>query len=161
MRSILPNWLGGGRDSEPVAPHLALGRRGEALAIEHLKSLGYRIVTTNFTTPIGYSRKGRQISAEIDVIAYDESFTLCFVEVKTRSSAEIAPPASAVDLRKQRHIVKAARLYRRMMNLADELFRYDVVSVLVAPDRKVGVELLRGYFSEQRFSRGGLHRKEP
>ncbi|MGH9846663.1 MAG: YraN family protein, partial [Blastocatellia bacterium] len=100
MRSILQNWLKGRRDSEPVATHLSLGRRGEEMAIEHLKSLGYRIVTTNFMTPIDYSRKGRQISAEIDVIAYDESarpFTLCFVEVKTRSSAEIAAPATAVD----------------------------------------------------------------
>ncbi len=157
MRSILQHWLGGVRDSEPGATHLSLGRRGEEMAIEHLKSLGYRIVTTNFITPIGYSRKGRQIAAEIDVIAYDESarpFILCFVEVKTRSSAEIAPPEAAVDLRKQRHIVKAARIYRRMMNVADEPFRYDVVSVLLAPSREVTVDLLRGYFPEERFGRG-------
>jgi putative endonuclease len=146
-----------------TAAHLALGRRGEELALEHLRSLGYRIVAANFTAPIGFSRSGRPVTGEVDLIAYDESarpYTLCFVEVKTRTSAELAPPESAVDRRKQRHIVKAARLYRRMMNVTDEPFRYDVVTVLVETNQPAAVNLLRDYFSEQRFSRSARSRKE-
>jgi putative endonuclease len=147
-------WLTRNREEEAnsLPPHLALGKRGEALAVAHLKSLGYRIVVTNFRAPIGYSRNGRPVTGEIDVIAYDESETLCFVEVKTRSSADIAPPEAAVDRRKQRRIIRAARLYRRLVNVQDEPFRYDVVSILAPPDREPKVQLRRGYFSESHSS---------
>src|SRR4051812_5633728 len=35
------------------APHLALGRRGEALAALHLENAGYRLVAANFNLPVG------------------------------------------------------------------------------------------------------------
>jgi len=135
--------------------HLALGEYGERLVVEHLKRQGYRIVATNFITPIGHSRTGRQITGEIDIIAYDESarpFTLAFIEVKTRSSDEIASPESAVDVRKQRQIIRAARVYRRITEVSGEPYRYDVASVVTRPGDEPTVTLRRGYFSEQRFS---------
>src|SRR5258706_5005004 len=113
--------------------HLALGEQGEQLALEYLKTQGYRIVLTNFTVPIGYSSNGRQITGEIDIVAYDETstpFTLAFIEVKTRTRSDIAAPEAAVDARKQRQIVRAARLYRRLMYLENEPYRYDVVGIL-------------------------------
>src|SRR5262245_34417377 len=108
------NYLNQSRVAEESADHLSLARRGHELDIKYLNSKNYRIVVTNFTAPIGYSVGGRQMSGEIDIIAYDESskpFTLAFIEVKTRSSIKIATPESAVDLRKRRHITKAARIY--------------------------------------------------
>ena len=36
-------------------------------------------------------------------------------------------PERAVDLRKQRQIARAARRYRRLMNVTGEVYRYDVV----------------------------------
>jgi putative endonuclease len=167
MKSILRNFL---NRSGPVGEdpaHLSLGKRGEELAVRHLKSQGYRIVVTNFLAPIGYSFTGRQMTAEIDIIAYDESsepFTLAFIEVKTRSSIEVAAPEAAVDLRKQRHITRAARVYRRLMNLSDEPYRFDVISIVFPPygeeDRKIDINLLRGYFREQRFEQSGWHQNQ-
>ncbi len=136
------------------AAHLALGEQGEQLALEYLKTQGYRIVLANFTVPIGYSSNGRQITGEIDIVAYDETsvpFTLAFIEVKTRTRSDIAAPEAAVDARKQRQIVRAARLYRRLMYLENEPYRYDVVGIL-AGETKPEFSLLRNYFGEQRFA---------
>ncbi|MFN0087009.1 MAG: YraN family protein [Blastocatellia bacterium] len=138
------------------AAHLSLGEIGEELAIRFLERNGYRIVAANFHTPIGRGITGRPATAEIDIIAYDTSstpHTLAFIEVKTRSSSRIALPESAVDLRKQRHIIKAARVYRRLLRLADEPFRYDVVSIVLQPAEEPEIQLLRGFFDERPFSR--------
>jgi putative endonuclease len=144
------------REPEPAARHLALGAYGERLALEYLKQCGYRMVATNFVAPIGHNLQGRPITGEIDIIAYDESGadpTLAFIEVKTRASADIAAPQAAVDLRKQRQIIRAARIYRRLVRVEEEPYRYDVVSVLAAPGAPAEVMLLRGYFTEESFYR--------
>lgn len=138
------------------ASHLALGEQGERLAVEYLIQHGYRIVATNFVLPIGYSRQGRPITGEIDIVAYDETsrpFTLTFIEVKTRTRTDIASPEAAVDRRKRRQIIRAARLYRRLMAVQDEAFRYDVISIVAVPDETAKVSLLRGYFDENQFAR--------
>jgi putative endonuclease len=130
--------------------HLELGERGERAALEYLRDHeGYRIVAINFRTPVGRGLRGQKVTAEIDIIAYDGD-VLAFVEVKTRSSDERVAPERAVDLRKQRQIARAARRYRRMMRVSEEMYRYDVVTVLgqAAGDR---IELLRGYFDDGVF----------
>lgn len=138
------------------AAHLSLGAAGEALAIRFLEANGFRIVATNFIAPIGRGLTGRPVTAEIDIIAYDRSsspHTLAFIEVKTRSSPLVALPEAAVDLRKQRHIIKAARVYRRLLRLAEEPFRYDVVSIVMNPAGEPDIQLRRGFFDERPFSR--------
>lgn len=142
------------------AAHLRLGEYGEQLAVAHLKRQGYRIVATNFTTPLGRSLQGRALSAEIDIIAYDDQNMLVFLEVKTRSRADIALPQAAVDLRKQRQIVRAGRIYRRMLQLTNEPYRYDVVSVLVRDRQRPEIALLRDYFHEARFARARWYGRE-
>ncbi len=139
------------RGNKARRSHLALGEYGERLVAEHLKRQGYRIGVTNFITPIGHSRAGRQITGEIDIIAYDESarpFNLAFIEVKTRSSDEIAAPEAAVDIRKQWQIIRAARVYRRIAEVSKEPYRYDVASVVMKSSGAPAVTLRRGYFSE-------------
>jgi len=147
---------------KPGPSHLALGEYGERLVAERLKRQGYRIVAANFIAPIGQRRDGRQITGEIDIVAYDEStrpFMLAFIEVKTRSSDEIAAPETAVDIRKQRQIIRAARVYRRITDVSEEPYRYDVASVVMKPGGAPVVTVRRGYFSELRFSRSrGLRR---
>ena len=134
------------------AAHLALGERGETLALDYLKyNENYEIVTTNFLVPLGRGLTGQKLTGEIDIIAYDGP-TLCFVEVKTRSSDEFAAPERAVDLRKQRQIARAARRYRRLMNVTDEAYRYDVVTV-IACATGAQIELLRSYFDDRIFQR--------
>lgn len=141
--------------SPAIRPHLALGARGERLAVAYLQQHGYRIVVTNYTAPLGQSRSGRPVSGEVDIIAWDESgptSVLAFIEVKTRSSAEFALPEAAVDRRKQRQIVRTARIYRRVLQLGNEPYRYDVVSVLMRDETAPEITVLKGYFSELGFS---------
>jgi putative endonuclease len=139
-----------------VAPHLDLGERGERLAAIFLESLGYRLVASNFELGVGRNRRGALVHAEIDLVAY-EGETLCFVEVKTRASDWFAAPESNVDLRKQRQITRAARVYRRMMGLTSAPYRYDVVSVLLPPPDEDGhappprLRLLRNFWTEDKF----------
>lgn len=143
--------------------HLELGQLGERLAAEFLVEAGYQLVATNFTAPIGYSLKGRPITGEIDLIAYDEShppFTLAFIEVKTRTSNEFAAPQAAVDRNKQRQISKTARLYRRLLRIETEPYRYDVVSILLLPQSIPQIELLRGYFTEAVFAKSRWQNRE-
>jgi putative endonuclease len=123
------------------------------MAARFLRQHGYRLVATNFIAPIGYSRAGRPVTAEIDLIAYDEStipHILAFIEVKTRRSVEVAAPEAAVDRRKQRQISRAARVYRRLLSIEDELYRYDVIGVLLTPNEAPSLSLRRGYFTEKR-----------
>src|SRR5215213_3664876 len=109
------------------------GERGEQLALERILKENYRVVCANFKTPVGRNRRGAIVTGEIDLIAYDESF-LCFIEVKTRSSDEFASPLAAVDLRKQRQIIRVARMYRRIFHLQAAKIRYDVVSIILKKD---------------------------
>jgi putative endonuclease len=117
----------------PSTPALALGRTGEELAAAYLCQLGFRIVAANFIVPAGRNRNDAVVNLEIDLVAY-EGPVLCFVEVKTRASDWFAPPTANVDLRKQRQITRAARVYRKMFGLEDEPYRFDVVSI-VLPQR--------------------------
>lgn len=142
------------RRSGTVGSHLELGERGEQIASEFLQQQGFRIVARNFIAPIGSGRDGRRITGEIDMIAYDQStrpFVLTFVEVKTRSSAELAVPESAIDLRKRRHIIRAARVYRRMMGVENEPYRFDIVTILIDLQNGAEVKLLRGFFHDRMF----------
>src|SRR5712692_2947948 len=139
------------RNAASPAPHFELGRRGEALAIEHLERTGYRIVAANFSVPIGRNMRDVLVNAEIDVVAYDGP-TLCFIEVKTRASDDFAPPQTNVDLRKRRQVARAARGYRRLLGLGGSPYRYDVVTVLAKPgDGKPRIELLKNFWTEEKL----------
>jgi putative endonuclease len=134
------------------AAHLELGERGELLALNYLTDYeGYQIVATNFRVPLGRGLRGQKLTAEIDVIAYDDK-TLAFIEVKTRTSDVVVTPERAVDLRKQRQIARAARRYRQLMKVYREPYRYDVVTVLPGANGDE-IELLRGYFDDRVFQR--------
>ena len=144
-------------DGGAHAPHLELGRRGEALAAEHLRAQGYRLVASNFRVGVGRNRRGAVVRAEIDLVAYDGP-VVCFVEVKTRASDRFAAPEANVDLRKQRQVTRAARAYRRVLGLTGSPYRYDVVSVLLPPPDADGgparaprLELFRGFWTEDKF----------
>ncbi len=122
---------------------LELGRLGEAYAAAYLEQLGYQLVAANFTLPVGRNRRGAVVNAEIDLVAYEHN-TLCFVEVKTRSSDWFAPPQANIDLRKRRQIARAARAYRQLLELEDQPYRYDVVTVVFTDPPQI--DLLRNFF---------------
>jgi len=126
----------------------SLGQLGESYAAAYLDQLGYRLVAANFTLPVGRNLRGAIINAELDLIAYDGD-TLCFIEVKTRSSDWFAPPEVNVDLRKRRQITRAARVYRQMLGIEKEPHRYDVVTVIINDNSTPQIELLRNFWTEE------------
>ena len=130
----------------------SLGSLGESYAAAYLEQLGYRLVAANFTLPVGRNRRGAIINAEIDLVAYDGD-TLCFIEVKSRSSDWFAPPQVNVDLRKRRQITRAARAYRQMLGVEDQPHRYDVVTVIIGDDATPRIELLRNFWSDESVRR--------
>src|SRR5437660_702478 len=156
MRLFVTRESGRGMTSRP--PHFELGRRGEALAIEHLEHSGYRIVAANFSVPIGRNTRDVLVSAEIDVVAYDGP-TLCFIEVKTRASDEFTAPQANVDLRKRRQIARAARGYRRLLGLMTAPYRYDVVTVLLPTETEDGSdgELLKNFWNDEKLRKRTWH----
>ncbi len=133
--------------------HLELGRHGEQIAAAYLQQAGFQIVASNFVVPVGRNRKDVPINVEIDLVAY-EGPTLCFVEVKTRTSDWFAEPSANVNRRKQRQIIRAGRAYRRMLGLEREAHRYDVLSIVLpagAETPNPTIELLRNFTSEDRL----------
>jgi putative endonuclease len=96
----------------------ATGKAGEEAAVQYLRQQGYRILERNYRCRFG----------EIDLIARDGS-TLVFIEVKTRRSQRFGPAAAAVTIEKQRHLIRASQVYLTRMGKAQELCRFDVVTI--------------------------------
>lgn len=96
-----------------------VGRHYEAVAARYLKYLGLTVLERNY----------RCKRAEIDIIALDND-TLCFVEVKYRSSAAYGYPSEAVDIKKQQRIILASEHYLAENRLSGVSRRYDVVEII-------------------------------
>ena len=114
------DWLAAhtlGADKAPA--HQRMGRRGEEAAYFHLRKLGYTMVGRNFRSP--------RCRGEIDLIGWEKD-TLCFVEVKTRSTRDVKPGEAAVDRHKRREVAAVAREYLRRFPPSCQ-WRFDVVSV--------------------------------
>lgn len=105
-----------------MAEHNLIGKKGEAIAFEHLKKKGFEILEVNW----------RYKKAEIDLITQKDDL-LIVVEVKTRTSEEFESPKEAVTIGKQKNIVKAADAYIQEKEIDLEC-RFDVVSVLILPN---------------------------
>jgi putative endonuclease len=127
-----------------------IGQIGEELAARFLIRRGLRLVCSNFKVPIGRNRRGVAVTGEIDLIALDGD-TVCFVEVKTRSTDEFAAPEAAVDLRKQRQITRTARIYRKIFALQNYKFRYDVVSIVLNKEKSPKIEHFKNFWTEAKF----------
>jgi putative endonuclease len=134
----------------PAGQSSSLGRFGETAAARFLERRGCRLVLANFKAPVGRNRLGVSITGEIDLIVLDGD-VLCFTEVKTKTSAKFSAPVTAVDLRKQRQIIRTARVYRRIFGLDDIKYRYDVVSVVREKNRRVRIEHFRNFWTESKF----------
>ena len=103
--------------------HLRYGTLGEKAAKRHLRKLGLKFLTANYTS--------KRRDGEIDLVFRDED-CLVFVEVKTRSSEVWSRPAAAVDRDKQRLLSLMALDYLRLLKRPQVKFRFDIVEVLLA-----------------------------
>jgi putative endonuclease len=122
-----------------VAPHLAIGERGEREALFHLRKLGYIVVASRW--------KSAKLWGDVDLIGWDGEW-LCFVEVKTRSGRDSMPAELAVDREKQDMLRRMARAYLRGFpeKLREDVpVRFDVVSVYLLASG-VEFDVYRGAF---------------
>ncbi|MGH9621716.1 MAG: YraN family protein [Bryobacteraceae bacterium] len=109
------------RESKILAPHTALGRRGEDLAHRYLRSAGYMVVARNYRPGGGQT--------EVDLIARDRD-TVVFVEVKSRATDEFGSPDRAIGAEKRKHIARAARAYATRAGIEWSQVRFDVISIV-------------------------------
>jgi putative endonuclease len=108
--------------ADPRPRHQQTGARGEEAAYFHLRKLGYTMVARNFRSP--------RCRGEIDLIGWDAD-VLCFIEVKTRTSADVKTPEAAVDRHKRREVAQVAREYLRRVPPTCQ-WRFDIVGVYYA-----------------------------
>jgi putative endonuclease len=123
-----------GKDSTPQ--HLRTGRGGEEAAYFYLREQGYVIVARNYRSPRSRS--------ELDLVGWDGA-TLCFIEVKTRTTRNVLPAESAVDAEKQRDLSHVAREFLRKIK-GDPPHRFDIVSVYFEAGLPPDIELFRDAF---------------
>lgn len=94
------------------------GTQYEERVAEYLIAQNYQILERNY----------RIRSGEIDIIARDGT-VLVFIEVKYRKNDESGNPLEAVDIRKQRKIIKVARYYLYQKKYGDVPCRFDVIGI--------------------------------
>jgi putative endonuclease len=116
-------------------PRQIFGQNGEAVALEHLKKNGYRILACNYRTPLG----------EIDIIARDKD-TLVFAEVKARRSDRYGSPKYAITPHKKRKISMAALYYLKTAKLTHQKARFDVVSMRAHRPDAWEIEIIKNAF---------------
>jgi putative endonuclease len=95
---------------------------GEQLAVEHLQSLGLRVLARNWRCRYG----------ELDVIAADDAARcVVFVEVKTRTSDQFGGLAEAVTTQKVRRLRRLAGLWLAAQDERWAAVRIDVIGVRI------------------------------
>ncbi len=83
--------------------------------------------------------------SELDLVGWDGA-TLCFIEVKTRTTRDIKPAEAAVDAEKQLDLSRVAREFLRKTK-GNPPFRFDIVSVYFEQDRAPQIELFKNAFT--------------
>ena len=111
-----------------------IGKEGEEAAVDFLEKQGYKILERNFKNKLG----------EIDVVARDKK-TLCFIEVKTRTSLKFGYPQEAVTKSKQKQLNKVALSYLKQYNLIDNPARFDIISVII-DQNKTDIVIIKDAF---------------
>ena len=107
-----------------MAKHISLGKKGEQIAIAHLKQKSYQILETNW----------RYKKAEVDIIAMFENVVI-FVEVKTRRSNFFGYPEESVSDAKKRLLSIAAEAYMYEKNLETDM-RFDIIAITLNKQTK-------------------------
>ena len=149
MRFSITRWIGRRTDrllNRPVAlfdgagekwDKDRVGRFGEEAAARWLRlEAGCRILYRNFRAPEG---------GEVDITCRDGA-TLVFAEVKTLTSDLYGRPAFAVDPEKQRLIIRGAREWMRLLEWPRIVFRFDIIEVQLADQKRPTVTWLRSAF---------------
>jgi putative endonuclease len=121
-----------------LPPHLITGERGEEAAFFHLRGLGMTVVAQRWNDG--------PLAGDIDLIAW-QGETLCFVEVKTRTSRDFATASSAVDRNKRKTLRRLAGQYLRHLpgDVKPET-RFDIITVYELPGKPREIQLIPAAF---------------
>lgn len=120
-----------------ASEHTVTGRRGEKLAKKHIKRAGLKVLGTNYNCPVG----------EADIVALDQKAQqLVIVEVKTRTSEEYTSPLSAITKDKKRRLRNIAKYYLSTHKKYNLDVRFDVISIVMAPNKPVKLEHIPSAF---------------
>jgi putative endonuclease len=112
-----------------------IGALGEQLAVDHLESLGLRVLVRNWRCRYG----------ELDVIAADDAKRIVvFVEVKTRTSDQFGGVAQAVTPDKVRRLRRLAGVWLAGQNGSWAEVRLDVIGVRIGRRRTPEITHLQG-----------------
>lgn len=103
-----------------------IGKYGEDVASKYLREKGYKIKVRNYRTFLG----------EIDIIC-EYKGNIIFVEVKTRNSDKFGYPEEAINLAKQRKIIKNALCYLSRYHLWGENCCFDVVLISISNHKDI------------------------
>jgi putative endonuclease len=95
-----------------------LGDRGESLAVDELKAMGYHIRDRNWRT----------LEGELDIVAEDGD-TIVFVEVKARTSRRFGLPEEAITKKKRQSLIKAALAYLDANLIHEANWRFDFIAI--------------------------------
>lgn len=103
-----------------------LGKLGEDLAVDFLKTLDYQVLSRNYRCQIG----------EIDIIAQDSNKAIVFIEVKSRTNKKFGEAKESVNKQKQRKIKNVAQFYLIKMGAIDIPIRFDVIEIDLSVKRE-------------------------
>ncbi len=78
-----------------------LGKHYEQLVTDHLESHHYTIIIRNYQARVG----------EIDIIALSPDNTICFIEVRYRSSEHFGGAIESITHVKQQRLIKTAQYF--------------------------------------------------
>ncbi len=112
-----------------------LGKRGEALAADHLTANGLEIVDRNWRCGQG----------EIDLVARDGD-ELVFVEVKTRSSVAFGHPLEAITVHKLARLRRLAAAWCEAHPGSHDRIRIDAIAIVAPTTGPVDLEHLKRVF---------------
>jgi putative endonuclease len=132
----IDRWAARHGGSTAQAPHLELGLHGEEAAFFYLRRLGFTVVARRW--------RSHRYAGDLDLVAW-EGGTLCFVEVKTRSSHDVAAAEAAVDEHKHKTLRRIARHYLRQIR-PEPPARFDVLSIYFENGQPGEFQLIRAAF---------------
>lgn len=116
-----------------------VGELGEAIARDFVRGEKRKILYKNYDCARG---------GEIDIVARDGE-VLCFIEVKTRTSKSVVSrPMDAVDAKKRRNIIKAAKSWCSLLKSTNFLWRYDIIEVILLEGELPEIVWVKEAFTE-------------
>jgi putative endonuclease len=112
-----------------------VAERGENLAVDFLRTRGFRIVERNWSC-----REG-----EIDIVC-ERDGVLHFVEVKTRTSAQFGSPAEAITKTKLRRFATAIQRFLAQRTDLMVPFQADAFSIFLLKNDRPIIEYIEHVF---------------